>query len=455
MTGNDPWANLRHSVEQRSEHGRLLKFYVPATELARREEQLLRQRAARLRLPGFRPGRVPPQLARQHLGKALREEVLETVGRAALGSVLSRIDPGQLVAPPTLTPPALTAPGEDLEFVAEYELWPQLTAPDTAGLAVEHCVAVVAEEDVERQLLSLRRQRAEYSDVARPPRDGDWLQLDYRLERASGEQLLSREGLELPFGASEQAAHSLPAELLTALADSAPGASGEFSMRLPDDHMQAELRGVELRGHYHLHKVRTPQLPELDEAFCAAFGIAEGGQKALRAELRRSLESAAENAAQQRQRQQLFDALLERAKTPEQLPEQLLRGEIDTMRSELARRGRRPTADGEELPDTLFEAAAQRRVRLGLVLGSLIERFALKVDEAEVRTALEGELARQPPEQREQLLHWYRDNPRALRGVEQSILEGKVVTHLLAEATVTERSLSLTELLGNAQEQAA
>ncbi len=455
MTKSDPWGDLRYSVEKLSERGRLLKFYVLATELSQREAQLLRQRAARLRLPGFRPGRVPVQLARQHFGDTLRGEVLETVGRAALSSVLSRIDPGQLVAAPTLTPPALATLGEELEFVAEYELWPQLTAPDTTGLAVERCMATIEESDIELQLQSLRQRHAKYIEVSRPPQDGDWVRLDYRLERQSGEQLLVREGLELPFGDSAQAAQSLPTELWAALADSKPGATGEFSLRLADDHPELELRGAELRGHYHLHKSLVPQLPELDASFCATLGIAKGGEAALRVELRRNLEAAAENATRQRQRQQLFDALLERAQTPEQLPEQLLRGEIDIMRADLIRRGARPEVDSEQLPDSLFQATAQRRVRLGLVLGTLIEQLGLAVDDTEVRAALKAELARQPPAQHEQLLRWYRDNPRALRSVEQSILEGKVVEHLLAEAAITECSMSLAELLGGAQEQAA
>ena len=448
MAETDPWASVRHEVAQLSDCGWRLKFYVGAAAIARHEEGLLRKRASRLRLPGFRPGRVPLPLARQHFGDALRGEVFEEVGKAALGSVLRRLDPGRLLAPPELTPPPLDAVGDELEFVAQYELWPVVAAPDTVGLAVERCAAVVEDADVERQLQSLRRRQAQRLEVSRPPRDGDWVTLNYRLERESGEAVFSREGLELLFGATAEASRALPPELFAALAGSAPGAAGEFELRLAANHPTTALRGAALRGHYQLLKVCEPQLPELDDAFCAALGVTEGGVEALRVELRRSLQSAADAAARRRQRQQLFDALLERAETPEP-PIQLLRGEIATMRAELVRRNGGPQAgpEDEALPDALFDEAARRRVRLGLVLGALVEKHALSVELAELRAAIEAQAG--GSQQPEQLWRWYRDNPAALRGVEQSILEEKVVDKLLAEAVVTEREMPVAELLAN------
>ncbi len=446
MTDKDIWAGVRYSVESLSNGVQRLSFYIDAADMARCEERVLRGRAARLRLPGFRPGRVPLPLARQHYGNALRAEVFEEEGKAALASVLRRLNPGRLIAAPELIPPPLDSRGGELEFVAQYELWPVVVAPDTTGLAVDCCTAVVAGDDIDRQLQSLRLRQAQRIEVSRPPRQGDWVTLDYRLERQTGAEVFSREGVELLFDPKSQLPPTPPPELFNALEASEPGAVGEFELCVAEDHPEPELRGVTLCGHYRLHKVCEPQLPELNEAFCSTLGIAEGGVKALRAELQRSLESAVDAATRRHQRKQLFDALLERAELPEP-PSGLLRGEIATMRTEWARRNEHLQAKTDDLPDELFETGARRRVQLGLVLGALIEQLELSVGTAEVQAAIAVEAERQ--QEPEQLLRWYRENPRALRHVEQSILEEKVVEHLLTDAVVTQRQMPLDELLGN------
>jgi len=430
---------MQVSVEITSGLGRRLTIGVPAARVEAEVSARLEKAAKTVRLKGFRQGKVPMKVVQQRFGAGVRQEVLGEVMSQSFYEAVRQEDlkpAGQ----PTIEPRTL-ASGRDLEFIATFEVYPEIDLIDFSKLSVERPVAEVTEADIDRMIEVLRNQQASWSTVERAAASGDKVNIDYTGRRdgtafdggsATGSDLVLGSGRMIP--GFESGIEGMVA-----------GETRELTLRFPEEYHAEDLRGAEVVFEVTLNSVAGKELPELNEDFFARFGVSEGGLEGFRAEVRANMERELKQALRNKVKSRVMNALHER--TDVEIPQALVRQEIETLRRQTLRQfgGDAARFDASILPDDMFRAQAERRVALGLLLGEVIRRENLKADPARVRSVVE-EMA-STYEEPEEVINWYYGNREQLASVEAVVLEDQVIDTILERATVTEAPCSYEEAL--------
>lgn len=413
------------------------KVVVNQAELDQELNAKLVDLSKRANIKGFRPGKVPFKVVQQQYGGQARGDVVNEMIRSSYGEAISK---NQLrpVGDPRIEPVSVE-PGSDLQFAAIIEVFPEFTLSPLDSLAVERQTVDISEADVDAMIESMRKQRVEYRAVERPAQSGDRVTVDF-LGKLDGTPFAGGEGKDTPFvlGAGRAIA-----DFETALTGMSAGESKTAPVTFPGNYGAAELAGKQTEFDLTVSKVEEPVLPEVDDEFAKAFGLEEGGVERLREEVRKSMEREAAEAIRTRVRNEVFDAL--QKANPIDLPRSLVNDQIQSLQLEMMQRmGAR---DASQIPAREpFEEPARRRVALGLLLGEVINREALKLDRERVANRLD-ELCSAYPNP-EEVRRSYLSNPDALRQLEASVLEDQAVDFVLSKAQVTDKPQSFTEVTG-------
>lgn len=430
---------MQVSVEITSGLGRRLTIGVPAARVEAEVAARLEKAAKTVRLKGFRQGKVPMKVVQQRFGAGVRQEVLGEVMSQSFYEAVRQEDlkpAGQ----PTIEPRTL-ASGRDLEFIATFEVYPEIDLIDFTRLSVERPVAEVTEADIDRMIDVLRNQQASWSTVERAAASGDKVNIDYTGRRDGTEfEGGSATGSDLVLGSGRM----IPG-FESGIEGMVAGETRKLELRFPEEYHAEELRGAEVVFEVKLNDVAGKQLPELDEEFFARFGVSEGGLEGFRAEVRANMERELKQALRNKVKARVMNAIHER--TDVEIPQALVRQEIETLRRQTLRQfgGDAARFDASILPDDMFRAQAERRVALGLLLGEVIRRESLKADPARVRGVVE-EMA-STYEEPEEVISWYYGNREQLASVEAVVLEDQVIDTILERATVTDTPCSYEEAL--------
>jgi trigger factor len=436
---------MQVSIETTSKLERRLTVGVPAETVDSEVDARLKQAVKNVRLPGFRPGKVPLKVMRQRFGAGVRQEVVgEVMSRSFQEAVIQeQLKPaGQ----PTIEPRNLN-PGADLEYVATFEVFPDIEVVEIKDFTVEKPVAEVKDEDVDSIIEVFRKQRGSYREVERPAAMGDKVTIDY-----TG----TRDGEPFDGGSAENSSLELGSgRMIPGFEDGIVGMSaGEektLELTFPEEYHAEELRGAAVKFAVKLHKVEELELAPLDQELFSAYGVEEGDEASFRAEVAQNMERELRNAVAARVKQQVMDAVIE-AYTDLDIPEELIRQEIDALRQQMFQQFGGAGADLDLkslLPDDMFHEKAERRVKLGLVLAELIARHELKADPDALRAAVEEIAATyQDPEE---VVNWYYANQEQLSAVESKVLEDTIVDRLLEDATVTEQACSYQDAIALGQ----
>lgn len=419
---------------------RHLKVRIPAERVASAVDQRLKNIAVRARVPGFRPGKAPFSVIQRQYGEAARAEVLSDLVRGTYGEAVSKAG----VNPAGQPQLEITAekPGEPLEYVAHFEVYPEIKLGELSALQIARPVVEVAEPDIDRLVQNLRRNRRELSPVQRPAAEGDVCTLDFE-GQLDGQPFPGGKGenAQIDIGASQ----FLP-DLEKGLIGHAAGESFEVDVQFPADYRSEALRGKAARFAVRLKEVRESRLPELDEEFFKAHGVEGQGLEGLRAKVKAALEAEAAKAARSRLKTQVLEQLL--AANPIDVPDALVQQEVERMREEAAARfGRqlKPEQKAQLFPDDVLGVGARRRVALGLLVAEVIKAREIKLDDARLERAL-GEIAADY-EDAEQVKQYYRSRPELLQGLRAMVLEDQVVESLLAGAQTRDEPMPLDALL--------
>ncbi|MEE4278540.1 MAG: trigger factor [Halieaceae bacterium] len=437
---------MQVSIETTSKLERRLTVGVPASTVDSEVDARLKQAVKNVRLPGFRPGKVPLKVMRQRFGSGVRQEVLgEVMSRSFQEAVVQEnLKPaGQ----PTIEPRSMS-PGNDLEYVATFEVFPEVEVVELQGFAVERPSAEVTDEDVDNIIEVFRRQRGEYREVERAAAEGDRVTIDY-----TG----TRDGEAFEGGSAENSQLELGSgRMIPGFEDGIVGMqAGEektLELSFPEEYHAEELAGAAVSFAVKLHKVEELELAALDQELFSAYGVEDGDEASFRAEVADNMARELRNAVTARVKQQVMDAVIEAYKDLE-VPAALVSQEIDSLRQQMFQQfgGAGQDLDLRSLlPDDMFREKAERRVKLGLVLAELIRSHDLKADPEALRAAVE-EIAStyQDPEE---VVNWYYANQEQLAAVESKVLEDAVVEKLLESAEQTEKACSYQEAIALGQQ---
>lgn len=437
---------MQVSIETTSGLERRLTVGVPAERVDAEVDNRLKRAVKTVRLPGFRPGKVPLKIMRQRFGEGVRMEVLgEVMSQSFQEAVVQeKLRPAGQPQIETRS----TAPGRDLEYTATFEVFPEVHVNEVSGFSVNKPLAEVTDADVDEIITVFRRQQGNWVDVERAAQTGDRVTINYTGTR-DGEAFEggSAEGAELELGSGRM----IPG-FEDGVVGMQPGEDKTLSLSFPEDYHEESLRGAAVEFAVHLLSVSELELAPLDEKLFSAYGV-EGGDEAgfreevaenMRRELRKSVDTVVKH--------QVMDAILE-AHPALEVPRALIAQEIDSLRNQMFQQyGGVPSENIDLkslLPDEMFVARAERRVKLGLLLSEMVGSLEVQPDPARVRAEIE-EIASTYQEP-EEVVNWYYANQEQLAGVEAKVTEDMVVEKVLAAAQVNEEPCSYQEAIGRAQ----
>ena len=430
---------MQVSIETISELERRMTVGVPAAVVESAVMARLQEAAGNVRLNGFRKGKIPLKVIKGRYGKGVRQEVV--------GEVMSKTY-YQAIAEQNLKPagqpriePKSLAEGKDLEYIALFEVFPEVTLVDFKELKVEKLVAQVEDENIDKMIETLRQQRQTWEPVTRQSKTKDRLNIDYA-GTINGEGFAggSAQGASLVLGSQR-----MIDGFEKGLTKKKTGDAVVLELVFPEDYQNKDLAGKPVKFEIKINSVSAPVLPELNEEFFAVFGIDEGGLEAFRKEVADNMERELKNASKAKVKSRVMEQLLAQNKVA--LPNSLVLGEIGSLRQQALQQfgNGKQSIDPSMLPDELFREQAEKRIALGLILGEVIKSKGLRADPELVKSTIEDIASTY--ETPEQVVRWYYSNKDQLATVESSVLEDQAFEAILAEAKVKEKRVSYDDVI--------
>lgn len=425
---------MQVSVETKGTLGRRMTVQIPAERIDQEVQNRLMSLSRNARIAGFRPGKVPFKVVQQRYGRQVHLEVAGDVMSSSLQEAL-RQENLRPAGEPKLEPRVVES-GKALEYVAEFDVYPEFEPATLAGVKIEKPLATVSDADIANMLEKLRQQRAGWDAVERGAQQGDLVTVDF-----TG----TIDGAEFPGGSGtgmniEIGSKRLIEGFEDKLVGSTAGADLTLDLRFPDDYHSAEVAGKPVQFKVKVIRVSAPKLPEMDDAFAKSLGV--DSVAALREEVGKNMRRELDQMIQSVVKDRVFDQLLARNSSLE-VPASLIDEEIDRLANESYQQ-LGGSKQNVKLPRHLFEDRARRRVSLGLIIGEIIKRNGIQVDPARVRSTVETMAASY--ENPEEVVKWYYENRDALASAQSLVLEEQVVEWLLGQAQVEDKACSFDEL---------
>ncbi|GAA3533431.1 trigger factor [Zobellella aerophila] len=429
---------MQVSVETTQGLERRLTITVPAEKVAGEVNGRLRQLAKTRRIDGFRPGKAPLAVIKKMFGPSVEADVAgELMQRNFFEAVMAeKLNPAGM---PTMEPAAIKA-GEDFTFTATFEVYPEVEVTGLDAVVVEKPQAEVTDVELDKMIDTLRKQHADWVEVEREAATDDRVTMNF---------VGSVDGEEFEGGAAEDFVLVLGSgRMIPGFEDGLLGkkVGDDFTLEVtfPEDYHAENLKGKPAQFAIAVTKVEAQQLPELTEEFVQRFGIADGSVDGLKAEVRKNMERELAQALKASVKEQVIDGLI--AQNQIEVPKALIDGEIDNLRKQaLQRFGGMDTKNAPQLPAELFQDQAERRVRVGLLLGEVIKQNDIKADDAKVQEIIASMASAY--EDPAEVIAYYNDNKQLLESVRNLAVEDQAIEFVLAQAQVSDKQVSFDELM--------
>ncbi len=429
-------------VETLDKLERRITLTLPAATISSEVESRLRRLSRTVRADGFRPGKVPMSVVAQRYGYSVHHEVMND----KVGQVFSEaVNEAKLrvAGPPRITEKE-GAPEGQVVFDATFEVYPEVKLGDLGAAEVERVSTEVTDAAIDKTIDILRKQRRTFAQrpAAEPARADDRVTIDFEGKvdgvpfeggKADGFQFIIGEGQMLE-------------QFDAAVRGMKVGDSKTFALRFPADYRGKDVAGKEADFMVTVKKIEAQHLPEVNEALAKSLGIAGGTVEALRADVRHNLEREVKFRVMARNKASVMEALVKTAEL--EVPNTLVSGEVERMiesaRADLKKRGVKD-ADSAPIPTELFQAQAERRVRLGLVVGELVRSNNLQARPDQLQAHIE-EMA-QSYEKPSEVVRWYLGDRQRMAEVEALVVENNVANFVLEKARVSDKVLPFDELM--------
>lgn len=425
--------DMQVSVENVGRLNRRLSVIVPSNQLEQHKKNRLAELAKKTRLDGFRPGKVPTHVVEKLYGDSVWGDVIQESLQASLSEALQKNALNPAGQPHIDSIKA--EPGNDLEYTASFEVYPQVSAPELKSVSLEKLKVEITEADIAEVLEKMRHQHADWIETQRKAQQGDKVTFDLTLSDGTE----PRKDLEWVLEEGK-----MP-EGFASLLGSAAGETLNVSLPSGDKEKQAEKTNS---ATVQVKKVSEPKLAELDDAFAQRLGIHEGGMETLRTQIRQHMQNELDRVLREKLKTQVIDKLVE-LYAIEELPQVLLDQEFQRLEAELkGQQKQQGKSSDEPLSEEAkhdLQLAANRRVTLGLLFSAVIETHQLQADEARVLQEVERLASAFQFEQsiRERL---YKDK-NMMMNIRSSVLEEQVIDKLLEEAEYTEKTVKYNEMM--------
>ncbi len=430
------------TVETLEKLERKITLTLPVGSIQSEVESRLKKLARTTKMDGFRPGKVPMNVVAQRYGYSVHHEVMnDKVGEAfALAANEAKL---RVAGQPRITESA-TSPDGEMAFDAVFEVFPEVKIGDLSTAEVEKVNAEVTDAAIGKTLDILRKQRRTFAQRAQDAavQEGDRVLVDFE-GKIDGEVFAGGKADDFQFIVGDG---QMLKEFEEATRGMKAGESKTFQLAFPADYHGKDVAGKTADFMVTLKKIEAAHLPEINEALAKSLGIADATVEGLRADIKKNLEREVKFRLLARNKQAVMDALVSKAELD--LPTTSVQSEIARLlegaRADLKQRGIKD-ADKAEIPEDIFRPQAERRVRLGLVVAELVRSNTLQAKTEQIKSHIE-ELAASY-EKPADVMRWYYSDNNRLAEVEAIVIENNVTDFVLAQAKITEKTVTFDELM--------
>lgn len=416
---------------------------LPDERIEQEVEKRLKAMTGRVKIAGFRPGKVPLKVVKQRYGEQVRREVEADVVRTSFAEALEK----ENLRPAGEPRLELAGSGEGtFGYTATFEVYPEIQVKLPTDETVEKPVASVGEDDLDKMIEKLRKQRATWHGVDRAAQEGDRVIIDFQ-GKLDGEAFESGEAQDYPLVlGSGRLVKGFEAQLIGVAA----GEARDINVTFPDDYHSELLAGKEVVFSVMTKQVEESRLPVVDdEAFLSSMGVSEGGVEMLRSEVRSSMERELAQVLHSKIKEQVLDKLVKA--NPIEVPDALVTAEARQLEADAQRSmGFKPDQPLHEDMQQAIAERAERRVTLGLLIGEVLREQGFKADSDQVRERVAAEAASY--EDPQAVMDWYYQDRSRLSGVEALVLEDKVIDWIMSQVKVEEVDKAFDEVMGSQAE---
>ena len=431
------------SVETISNLERRVTIKVPLASLEGEIRQRLIQISRTAKVAGFRPGKAPVGLVNQHYGDQVRDEVYSKAVETSFSETVEK-NKLRVAGFPNIEHKPFAEAATDLEYVATFEVFPEVKLSDLSQLKIEKPSLEIVEADVEKTLDVLLKQRVSYEPVKRAAKKEDRVNVSLKAS-IDGQQVedTAGKGMDLVLGEPGRMA-----EFDDGLVGGKAGATKTFDITYPKDHNPAQLAGKTVTYEVAFNSVAQPVLPKIDADFAKSLGVEDGDVKKMRAEVKLSIEQEAEKRVKARVKENVFQALI--AETALDVPKSLVGVEINRMMQMTAQnlQQRGMAAKDIQLEPGMFEEQAKRSTTLRLILSEVVNTNKLQANADQVRAVVDT--FANSYEKPQELVDWYYADVKRLDEPAALATEENVVNWVLEKAKVTAKKIKFDELMAGA-----
>ena len=407
---------------------RRITVALPAEKVKQEIENRLKSLSRRVKVDGFRAGKVPMKVVERKWGGTVRQEVRNELVQSSFYEAINQEKLRPAGVPHFDLQPE--TPEVGLRYTAVFEVYPEFEVKVPKDLKIIKPTAVIGESDIDVMIEKLRTQRKSWIVVERPAQKGDRVNINF-IGTLDGEPFDGNQatGFPLVLG-SGQLVPGFEEKLVGASA----GNTVSLDIQFPVEYRATNLAGKSVHFEVTINTVEEAVLPEVDEAFIKSFGVQDGSQEAFRAEVKKTMERELEQASKDKVKAQVLESLFELNSI--EIPKALIDEEIGRMRAQM-----------EATQAHVTEDQARRRVALGLIIAELIKRNQFKAEPGKVRAAVEAVAASY--ERPEEVVQWYYEQRERLSNVEALLLEDQAVNWVAEQNTIEAKVTPFSELVGN------
>ena len=429
---------MQVSIESSTGLERQLKIGVPAEKIDKEVTNRLQKATKTVSIKGFRKGKVPLKVVKQHYGKGVRQEVVGEIVNSSFYEAIQQEDL-KPVGQPQINDLS-DKEGQDLEFMAVFEVFPEVTLKPLTKVKLDRPVSEVTEADVEKMIEQLRNQQSSFKVGKKKAKDGHQVNIDYVGTR-DGEEFDGgkAEGQDLVLGSN-----SMIPGFEKGLEGLSAGDETVLKLSFPDDYQSEELKGAAVEFAVKVNSVASKALAKMDDEFFKLFGVESGGEAKFREDVLDNMERELRNAIRTKVKNRVMNQLFELNSV--ELPSALVANEINQLKQQMVQQfGGGQQIDLSMLPDDMFKEKAERRAALGVIVSEIVKVEELSPDEDQVRARVD-EIA-STYEQPKEVVDYYYSKPELLSSVEGLVLEDQVTELVLAKAKIKEQTLAYEDAI--------
>lgn len=435
---------------------REIKVVIPAKDMEQRMNERLADVKDKVRINGFRPGKVPVSHVKKMYGKSIMAELVNEIIRDKPSAILSErgeksaTQPEIVMTEDEKEAEKILSAQADLEFSFSYEVIPAIELKPVDGIKVEREVVEIPESEIDEQILKIAENARSFETKKGKAADGDRVTMDY-LGKVDGVAFDGGkdEDAELVIG-SNRFIPGFEEQLVGLKA----GDEKVITVTFPADYPAANLAGKEATFDITVKDVAAPAALEINDELATKLGV-ESVEK-LKEIVRGQIEGQFGSITRQKVKRQILDQLdsMYQFEAPSKLVDAEFENIWRQINTDLAQSGKTFADEDttEEEARDEYRKLAERRVRLGLVLSEIGEKAGIEVTEDEMQRALYAQLQQFPGQQKE-ILEFFRKTPGAAASLRAPIFEEKVIDKLLSEITVTDKTVSKEELMADDAEE--